>query len=254
MQTPRIFSAKMALLGGFATLLFTACTHLVETPPPGSWDTAYQPINDSASDQFVANALKQAISEFGSPLLPVQKVQLRRSQKTDAVKNYRLAEDFSLTECTDPSNGVCTVYLGVEPSDPAYFPMLGHECGHLLNPFLFDWYMEGFCTLLSEQVCARQGKDWTVWRKKFAKKRHDPYAASYQMMRDLQKAFPEEYAQFLRFAVSTPNFPERQHIDIQAWIATLPIEQRALAKKIIMKHSKTLHHYSGAQYHFEVPQ
>jgi len=251
MHPKSFFRAIPYLLSGFALLCLGACTHLLDAPPPGAWSAAYQPIHDPASDLFVSNALKRAISEFGDPVFPVRKVMIRRSKKNPSVQNYRLAEDFSLTECSDLSNGCCTIYLGVAPSDSAYFPMLGHECGHLLNPFLFDWYMEGFCTLFSEQFCAEQGKDWHAWRKKMDRKRHDPYAASYQMMRALHTAFPKEYVQLLQFAVSTPGFPGRQHIDIQAWIATLPVAQRPVAREIIRQHTKTLQHYSGAQYHFE---
>ncbi len=229
------------------------CVQLSEDPPPGPWHTVYQPINDPASDAFVIQALEKAVAEFGEPVVPVKKVLLRRSQKTNAARNYRLAEDFSLTECVDATNGLFVIYLAVDPSNENYFPLLGHECAHLLNPYLFDWYMEGLATLFSEQVCAETGHAWGNWKHRFSKSRRKPYALSYRMMRDLQHEFPAEYPSIIRFTAENGDGAGRLHINIDAWLQTLPPNRRAVALSIISQYTQVLHHNASTQYYFAIP-
>lgn len=233
-------------------IALSGCVRLSEGKPPGPWHAAYQPIDDPDSDAFVAQALEKAVAEFGEPVVPVKKVLLRRSKKTGEARRYRLAEDFSLTECVNASNGLFAIYLAADPGGKNYFPLLGHECAHLLDPYLFDWYMEGFATLFSEQVCAETGHGWGDWKRRFSKSRRKPYALSYRMMRDLQREFPAEYPSIIRF--TAPNGTAgRRHIDIDAWLRTLPADRRAVALGIISDYTKVLHHKASAQYYFAIP-
>ena len=233
-------------------LLLAGCAHLVDAPPPGPWYAAYQPIDDPASAAFVSQALETATAEFGPPAIPVEKVLLRRSRKTGEASRYRLAEDFSLTECADASNGLFVIYLSARPGEKNYYPLLAHECAHLLDPRLFDWYMEGFATLFSEDFCAATGHGWGDWKKRFSKSRRDPYALSYRMMRELRRACPKAYPSIIRFTAPSP-VPGRRHIDIDAWLRTLAPGQRIAALGTISQYAEVLHHDSGAQYYFAIP-
>jgi hypothetical protein len=239
----------LLLLGGLS-----GCMRLSEGVPPGPWHAAYEPIDDPESDAFVIQALEMAVAEYGEPVVPVKKVLLRRSKKVDAARRYRLAEDFSLTECADASNGLFVIYLAVDPGHEDYFPLLAHECAHLLNPYIFDWYMEGFATLFSERACAETGREWGDWRRRFAKSRRKPYALSYRMMRELQREFPAEYPSIIHFTAANGRGSGRLHIDIDAWLQTLPAPRRAAALAIISPYTKVLHRNSSAQYHFAIPQ
>jgi hypothetical protein len=238
------------LLGGLS-----GCVHFSESPPPGPWHTAYQPIADPESDAFILQALEMAKAQYGQPVIPVKKVLLRRSKKTNEARCYRIAENFSLTECVDATNGLFVIYLSVDPKHKDYFPLLAHECAHLLNPYLFDWYMEGFATLFSEYACSKTGKDWSNWQRRFAKSRRKPYSLSYRMMCELQHEFPSEFPSIIRFtAPHSPNNTQHQHIDINAWLQTLPPARRTTALTIIAPYTQVLHHNSGSQYHFAIPQ
>ncbi len=251
MRNRRSTIAGLALL--FLPLLFSGCVRLGDARPPGPWYQAYQSIDDEASREFVVLALEQAVAEFGEPAIPVNKVLLRRSRKTAEAHAYRIGEDFSLTECVDMTNGVFVIYIGVDPDHKNYFAYLGHECAHLLNPRITDWYMEGLATVFSEQVCRELGKEWGNWKKRFERSQRGPYALSYRMMRALQQAFPAEYPSFVRYAVPNGHGPKWLRIDIDAWLGSLPQERRAEALAIIEPHVSVLRKQTSNQYGFAAP-
>jgi len=231
----------------------TGCLRLSSSTPPGPWHEAYQPINDPVSEAYMAQSLERAISEFGEPAIPVNTILLRRSKKLPEARRYRIGEDFSLTECVDSTNGIFVIYLAVDPDHRNYFPLLGHECAHLLNPYIFDWYMEGLATLFSEQMCDETGREWGDWKRHFERTRREPYGLSYRMMRELQEEFPEEYPSIIRFTAENGSGAGRRHIDIDAWIATLPSDRRSIALDIIFEYSKVLRKATSEQYYFSMP-
>lgn len=222
--------------------------------PPGPWHAAYQPIDDVESQRFIKFALEQAEEQFGPPAIPVNSVILRRSRKVPEARGYRIAEDFSLTECVDTTNGVFAVYLAVDPDHPNYYPLLGHECAHLVEPRVLDWYMEGLATRFSEQVCEAAGHAWGDWERHFNRSRRDPYALSYRMMRELQKEFPEHYSSIIRYTADNGHGPDKRRIDIDAWLGSLPESRRAEARAIIEPYTKVLQRRSSEHYFFTIPQ
>jgi hypothetical protein len=236
-------------------LLLSGCTGLLNSRPPGLWYEAYQPLVHPASDAFLASALKEAKAEFGEPAIPVNQVLLRRSRKTEVAKGYRIGEDFSLTECIDPTNGIYVVYIGVDPDHSNYYALLGHECAHLLNPYITDWYMEGVATVFSEQFCEKQGRPWGDWSRHFSQSKRDPYALSYRMMLALQKVCPAEYAQLLDYTRPHGSGKERwQQVDIDRWIASLPVETQQEAVNIIELYAPVLRKHTDRVYSFAVPE
>jgi len=234
--------------------LLPGCMHLSDSNPPGPWHEAYQPIDDPDSHAFIFQTLEMAKSEFGDPVIPVNKVLLRRSRKTEAARRYRIGEDFSLTECVDTTNGVFVIYMGVDPEHQNYYALLGHECAHLLNPRITDWYMEGIATAFSEQVCAELGKEWGNWKRHFMRSRRAPYALSYRMMLELQEAFSSEYPALVRHTAPRGADSDWQCIEIDLWLETLPQERREDALAIIEPYVKTLRKSVSSQYDFKVPQ
>ncbi len=245
----------MPLLLLFSSLLLSGCAGLMNGKPPGPWHDAYEPISDPASDAFLSLALEKAISEFGEPEIPVNQVLLRRSRKTDDARRYRIGEDFSLTECIDPTNGIFVVYIGVDPDHSNYHALLAHESVHLLNPYITDWYMEGMATVFSEEVCAEQEKPWGNWKRHFTKSRRDPYALSYRMMLSLKEAFPAQYPSLFRY--TAPHDREGSkwlRIDIDRWIGSLPPDRRREARDIIDPYGSELRRHTGKVYGFTRPE
>jgi hypothetical protein len=220
--------------------------------PPGPWHDAYEPIEDAETETFVFQSLEKAKQQFGEPVIPVNEIIFRRSRKTEAARKYRIGEDFSLTQCIDPTNGVFVIYIGVDPDHENYYPLLGHECAHLINPHITDWYMEGIATVFSEEVCADGDKGWGSWKRHFSRSRKYPYALSYRMMKELKEAFPEQYPTLQQFAESDGKGPWLQ-IDIDAWLATLPDNRVNEALDIIEPNIKVLRRQVNHQYGFVVP-
>lgn len=239
------------LLTGLAGCM--GCMHLSDGKPPGPWYEAYEPITDPESAAFVFQALEKATAQFGAPVVPVNKVMLRRSKKVAEARGYRIGEDFSLTECLDATNGVFVIYLAVDPGHPNYFPLLAHECVHLLNPFVIDWYMEGIATAFSEQMCAETGREWGDWKRHFMRTRRDPYALSYRMMLELQQALPDAYPTLLRFTAENGKGPGKLRIDIDGWLGTLSEPRQDAALDIIAAYAEVLRKKVSAQYYFTVP-
>ncbi len=237
----------------FFALLFSGCVRLSDRTPPEPWHEAYRPINDEASAEFINQALALAVKEFGPPAIPVNKVVLRRSRRTPEARRYALREDISMTSCVDRANGVFVVLIGVDPGQENYYALLGHECAHLINPYITDWYMEGMATVFSEQVCAALEKDWGDWKRRFSRSRHEPYALSYRMMRDVQAAFPEDYPALVRCVLPRAGDGDWQRIDIDRWIGSLPAGRQAEAVEIIRPYAKPLRKSTGPQYDFTPP-
>lgn len=245
---------QCALLLLFLSLALSGCMSLSSGKPPGPWYNAYQPIEDPATDAFLAKALERARAEFGEPVIPIGEIMLRRSKKTQEARRYRIGEDFSLTECVDPTNGTFVIYIGVDPGHSNYYALLAHECVHLLNPNLTDWYMEGIATVFSEQACSALGEEWGGWKRHFLKSKRDPYALSYRMMAELQTAFPDQYPKLVQYTAPNGNGLARwQRIDIDRWIASLPAGRQKEAVEIIDPYASSLRKHTGKLYDFDVP-
>jgi len=238
----------------FLSLALSGCMRLSNGRPPGPWYDAYQPIEDPATDAFLAQVLVLARAEFGEPAIPINQILLRRSRKTEEVRRYRIGEDFSLTECVDPANGLFVVYIGVDPGHSNYYALLAHECVHLLNPQVTDWYMEGIATVFSEQACEAMGEAWGDWKRHFLQSRRDPYALSYRMMSELRTAFPDQYPLLVHCTAPNRNSSDRwRRIDIDQWIGMLPAERREEALHIIEPYVNVLRKNTGKLYDFAVP-
>ena len=238
----------------FFVLLLSGCSTLLSGRPPGPWYQAYEPIEDADSAAFIEAAFAAAQEEFGVPVIPVNKILLRRSRRTGEARRYRIGEDFSLTECVDRTNGVFVIYMGVDPDHDNYYALLGHECVHLLNPYVTDWYMEGLATLFSEQFCELQGHEWGSWKRHFEKSRREPYALSYRMMKELKNAFPERYSDL--YCCTKPHDSAKsfwQEIDIDRWIALLPPARRQEAVEIIRPYAEVLFQHTDRIYGFNIP-
>ena len=235
-------------------LLSGGCVRLIGSRPAGPWHESYKPIEDEDSEEFIIRALDEAVGMFGEPVVPVNKIILRRSRKSEAARFYSLAEDFSLTECIDEENGIFVIYIGVDPDHENYYALLGHECAHLLNPFITDWYMEGLATLFSEWVCEELEKDWGSWALRFERSQRDPYAVSYRMMQQLYDAFPDAYCRIPRFAVANGHASPWLQVDIDAWLGMLSATEQAAAREIIRPGVSVLRKHTNRQYGFAVPK
>lgn len=247
---PRFYLILLPLVA----LLFSGCVGMSNGKPPGPWHAAYEPIEDAETEVFLFQSLEKAKTQFGEPVVPVNEVLIRRSRKTDEARQYRIGEDFSLTQCIDASNGVFVIYIGVDPDHQNYYPLLGHECAHLINAKVTDWYMEGIATVFSEQVCEEAGIEWGNWKRHFSRSRKDPYGLSYHMMKELQTEFPVEYFQLNQYTVPNGKRPEWLHINIDAWLNSLSGQQQDAALDIIEPYVRVLRRQINEQYGFSVPE
>lgn len=249
-----VLTHLLSLLLPLILLSVSGCLSMSSSTPSGPWHEAYQPITDQETEAFVQQGLARAVAEFGEPVIPVNKILLRRSLKTAEARRYRIKENFSLTQCVDPTNGLFVIYIGVDQGHPNYHALLAHECAHLVNPKITDWYMEGIATTFSEAFCENQDVEWGDWKRHFMRSRREPYALSYRMMSQLKAICPDEYSALVRFAVPNGKGPEWMHIDIDAWLDSLPENRRIEALDIIEPHIGVLQKHTTRQYTFSVPE
>lgn len=226
---------------------------MINGMPDGPAYMAYEELNAPEAEAFFFQCLETLQEEYGPPEIPVNKVIFRRSKKTEEASRYRIAEDFSRTQCIDVTNGVFVVYIGADPKHRDFYPLLTHECGHFINAHIMDWYMEGFATLFSEEVCAKYGKEWGSWERHFNRSRKHPYARSYRMMRDLKAASPGAFPSLIRCVEPNAQNPEWLQIDVDAWLDKLDDDQYYEALDIIEPHLKLLKKYDQVYYTVKVP-
>jgi hypothetical protein len=170
-------------------LLLTACQTPQPKPPHLAYHSLYRAITSEAAQEFLHAGIAILKRDYAPLEFSVNQVHLRQSRKNASGQPYAIAEGFSLTEIVDAEAGIFAIYISVPPQHPEFYPLLAHEIGHLKQPSLLnDWGMEGFCMIFSEDLCRELGKDWSVWKKRFAQDPNDPYARAYQAARLEQPA------------------------------------------------------------------
>jgi hypothetical protein len=220
--------------------------------------TQYEPLEDLEVDAFVLHAFAVAEEVYGPAVTPVNEVLLRRSRPLPAFRSVWCDRDFSETLLHDEKAGVYLIYMANEPRDKRFYPLLGHECFHLLNVHLRDWYVEGMATVFSEELCRALGIPWQERQviPKIAGGGNVPYRASYRMMRELRAVLSHsDYVRLLSYAVASDAGEGLQRIDVDRWLATLSEADRDSARGIIATYSKVLRRtWSGRMdYRFAVP-
>jgi len=175
----RFWTCALGLL--IASIGSIGCQTRASRPDSVPFHTLYAPIESAEAAVFVAAGLDLLRREHAPLEFPVREVLLRYSDTNALGKTYKVAEHFSLTEIVDAQAGIFAIYIAVPPEHAEFYPLLAHEIGHLRQPSLKDdWPMEGFCMVFSEKLCAAQGKDWSIWTKRFADDPQDPYARAYR--------------------------------------------------------------------------
>ena len=210
-------------------LMASGCVrfHDVEPPVGVAWHTFYEPMESLALRSFMEAGLEEACEWLGSPGWPMMEVKLRRSRKCSAWRHLRIAEDFSLTERVPNTSGDVVIYLDDdEDSDEVWF-LLAHEVVHVLNPAVKDWYMEGLASYYAITFCEGRLGSSGGWRTRLEQMEHEPYACSYRMMRDVAEVAPEAVRRMGAFAVVDEVGADWQRIDVDGWLASMSVEERA---------------------------
>jgi hypothetical protein len=233
---PTIAAVRCSVLAVATALAVAGCRTTAPPPPPPAtpWEDCYRPIHDAAADAFVQAALAE-LGRYGGPRIPVRRVELRLSRKTRAARRLRIAEGFTRTACVDPATGRFVIYLRVSPGDPEFYPLLGHECGHLLDARVRDWWMEGFCTLFSARLAEGAGRSWATWERRFRRRPDEPYAVAYRAAGDLEAAVPDAFAGLFRHPPRPGPEPGWFELPFAAWLETLGPQARVAAEAVLQR-------------------
>ncbi|MFH1216145.1 MAG: hypothetical protein V1706_06565 [Pseudomonadota bacterium] len=162
---------------------------------------------------------------------------------------------IELCECYDCMNGIFIIYVSVSPSDPLFFPQLSHEALHLLNPYLYDWYIEGLSNVFSEKFSKENGYSWTAAYDHLNEVREkDPYAISYFMMREISEIAGEHLGSIFEYAAWSDGRQRKMHIDINSWLAALPADINKKVRGIIDSSASSLKKNKGSRNSFIIPE
>jgi len=148
---------------------------------------------------------------------------------------------FELIEILDESEGSFVVYVEPAREDPLFFFKLSHEICHLVNPYVYDWYVEGLCNLFAEHMTKKEGIEIGEFRDSTSRLGdRDPYSASYLMTRAVKETAGEDVWRLFQFAVPSGAEEKKMRIDIDSWLYTLSPEKRREVKNIIRRWSGPL--------------
>ena len=180
-------------------------------------------------------------SHFSSSLLPMP-------------RKKPVLEGVEICECLEPEKEVCILYVSTAPGDPLFFPQLAHEVFHLLSPNCYDWYIEGLSNIFSEVFCEMAGYSWQpVLSSFYARKKTDPYAISYFMMRDINNVAGPYLRNFLNFTIWSDTSKTKKHVDVDGWLKTLPPDLRGHVIDIIRLYAPSLTAHKGLHNSFYLP-
>ena len=204
------------------------------------------PSSDLVAPKFIEGELKYAEGVLGPSRFPVHLIKLEYAQGQPHTK-------------IDDENGAYTITLSRQPEEFAYQGQLGHEVGHLLNPYLYDPYVEGLNTVIAEHYLKSGQMDWSPWQQYLANSDTTEqrfYGSTYRMMTEVWAAAGPEYIRtILSFGVPTRHRKDVLHIEINDWLKTMPPDKRKLVtSKIKMFQAEVLSSMPHTGYYeFAVP-
>ncbi len=234
-------SQSLRLLAPAAALLCAAAIAgpQGEKSPPSDAYLRYQSLESETARNLLEKACLFGRRRLGEPAIPVRRVHLRRSVPIDP--SAGLIRDFQLTEIVDADRGVFAIYLSAGPEDANFGGQLAHETFHLSNARLLDVYVEGLNCLLAEEFLRELGHDWERWRRHFENGKEPLYAAAYFLLKDIAaESGREPLDRLLAFAVDAAAGGERMEIDIDRWLKSLPLPERARALAAIERRYEPL--------------
>ena len=220
------------------------------------WYMHYQAIKDADADRFMQDGIKLVKQFYGEPIIPIKTVRLCYTVPLDP--NSQLRQHFQLCELVDQEAGEFTIYLSHQPDAYSFHGQLGHEIAHLLNPLIYDAYVEGLNTRFAEKLVTTWNLDWSGWADYFQKDNDPFYARTYHMMKEIDEFLAEgELSNLLLFAEPIGDNSTHQKINIEAWLKTLAREKRDIVKFIIFKYAAGIEiarRQSHSSYHFAIPR
>ncbi len=179
--------------------------------------------------EFADKAFLRAQHFLGEPRWPVNRVALKYQPN-------RQPETVPL----DRQQGSFRICIGVIPSDHRFNGQLGHEVGHLLNPDLRDWYVEGLTNVFAVTLLdSREQKQWQDYFESDLRSKEDPYGVTYLMMREICEATEDEHIRgILRHR--RPGCGRWEALDTNGWLKELPSQIREKVRDILAGHGQEL--------------
>lgn len=187
------------------------------------------------SERIIDDALTAAERVYGPAAIPVNRVHV---QYDTGPTNF--------TYMLDEKKGVFAIVLTAKPDEDGFYHACAHEAAHLLNQKLADAYMEGLCSVFSEEHCRNKGYEWESTRKFFSLQRNFD-AETYAMMSEIRsKVKPNSFRGILQYA--TDSHDGSMHIDIDRWLASLSPQEQSDVLEIISRHKDAIESTIPAYY------
>lgn len=220
------------------------------------WHTYYKSIENRKAHEFVEDGIELVKQFYGEPIIPIKSVHLCYSQPI--ARNSELEKNFRLCELVDEEAGEFAIYLSQKPMDYAFHGTLAHEIAHLLNPRIYDAYIEGLNTCFAEKLLKKWKLDWSGWASHFQQDNEPFYARTYHMMKEIDEFLNEGgLSNFFDFVEPVDDGSGNEKINIEAWLHTLPRGKQDVVRFLIFKYAAPIEvarRESHSAYHFTIPR
>jgi len=192
----------------------------------------YEVIKDPLVYKFCADTIQQEQKIFGAAKVPINRLYIC----------YRTGRSCQTT-MVDEKRGIFVICMANDSSVDIYYFSLVHELMHLLNTRLADPFIEGLCTMFVDHTDPPSQRKFKLWSKRYQRGvlRLPFYAETYLMTKDLETELTlEGLSQILRYRAKHTGSKDWEHIDSDAWLASLPEPKRTAARNIIAKYADVI--------------
>ena len=150
-------------------------------------------------------------------------------------------DGFDVSEILNESEGSFVIYVEPARDDPMFFFKLSHEVCHLINPYVYDWHVEGLCNYFAEYMGKKKGLQTELFVNRLSRRGdRDPYASSYLMTSAIKEIAKDDLYRLFEFAVPTGPGGKKMRIDIDSWLDVVSPKKRQKVKNIIRRWSAPL--------------
>ncbi|MEO1125383.1 MAG: hypothetical protein AAFX95_14990 [Cyanobacteria bacterium J06639_16] len=181
---------------------------------------------DAGVEDFVREALGEAISRYGQPRVPIHRVEVKA-----------IDSKYAYTVLEDEQQGLFAIYMSRHPSEYGFWGLLAHETSHLLNAQFFDCYAEGLANLFGQEMLALNGLDRKGWEEYFNSNVDPFYSTTYFMVRELDAVIDADALRtLLKFTTDLDRSDPWMLVDINNWVESLSPEMGDRVRTVVTAH------------------
>lgn len=191
----------------------------------------FELVEDPLVYKFCADTLAKEQSIFGPARVPINRLYVY----------YRTGKSCQ-TIMINEKRGVFVICMANDKNIDVYYHSLAHELMHCINTRLADPFIEGLCCTFVEHIkpLAPERRKFSLWTKQYERGvvKIPFYRESYAMMKDLENQLTlNGISKILAYTAWNSSAQDWQHVDVDAWLDSLPADQRKQARSTVNRYA-----------------